>query len=251
MIQDFFVSFRDNIKEKSTNPFFGTLILVWVIRNWKLLFGVFNFDKETTLEAKLNFISEYFDPKSFAENLLVVIGYTFLALITSYLLLSASRLIVNFFDKVVTPCIYRLTDESSIVLKSDYDNKVKENFRLEARIEEERAAKIKFQEERDSLEKKLFTHNLTSENTINPNTITINEAEVISNKIMEKNYGNDFEDVIMSVRKTHKLKDSEAVNYFSNLGLLQSMSQGDAGGTYKLTPLGEEVRKNYVLNHSK
>lgn len=47
-----FESFVDNIKQKTTNPFFGTLILVWLVRNWELIYTLFNFDKDWLLSDK-------------------------------------------------------------------------------------------------------------------------------------------------------------------------------------------------------
>ena len=52
-------SFFDNIKDKTTNPFFGTLIFVWLVRNWDLVYTVFNFDSDCNLEDKKEFIRKY------------------------------------------------------------------------------------------------------------------------------------------------------------------------------------------------
>ena len=52
-------SFFSNIKDKLTNPYFGTLIIVLIIHHWDLIFGVFNFDEGFTLDKKLEFINNY------------------------------------------------------------------------------------------------------------------------------------------------------------------------------------------------
>ena len=67
-------SFVDNIKQKTTNPFFGTLILVWLVRNWELVYTLFNFDNDCTLSDKKQFIRDYYVSKFFWKELLLNIG---------------------------------------------------------------------------------------------------------------------------------------------------------------------------------
>lgn len=49
-------SFFSNIKDKLTNPFFGTLIIVLIFQHWELWFAVFNFDEDCTLTDRLYFM---------------------------------------------------------------------------------------------------------------------------------------------------------------------------------------------------
>lgn len=155
MLSDLFSSFKENIRQKTTNPFFGTLIIVWTFKNWKLLFILLNFDDNTKLDDKINLVSNYFDSTTFLENLIGCVAWSFLILIASYFLLNLSRLIINFFEKVVTPIVYKLTDKGSIVLKSDYDKSNREIERLEKRLDEERGLRVKAQNEYEVNEKKL------------------------------------------------------------------------------------------------
>ena len=120
MIKDFLVSFKDNIKEKTTNPFFGTLTIVWTVKHWKFVYSLFNFDDSATLDTRLTFIETYFKDESFWSYLLSPVLLTFAVIIGSYTLINLSRLIINIFEKKVTPYVYKVTDSSSIVLKQDY-----------------------------------------------------------------------------------------------------------------------------------
>ena len=121
MIRDFLISFKDNLNEKSRNPFLGTYLIVWLFRNWELVYTLFHFDPEQKLEHKVGFIKGYYSQHDFIENLLTNIYWAFGLLILTYLLLSISRLIVNLSDKRITPWIYKITDSNSIVLKSEYE----------------------------------------------------------------------------------------------------------------------------------
>lgn len=246
MLQEFITSFKDNLKEKSANPFFGTLILVWLLRNWKLVFGVFNFDKDTGLEDKLKFVSEFFEPSSFLLNFFTTILYTFLALILSFALLSLSRLIVNFFDRKVTPWVYQITDKSSVVLKSDFDHLVEEKRKLEERIEVERAHKVKVQQERDELEKKLFSKSLNG-TLISDTSEEVLNVKKYTESIVSKSLQSEFEELIRDVANERFIEASKSVDYFIQLGIIEKNRQSNSVRPhFKFTKLGEKVKQDYV-----
>ncbi len=150
MIQEAFNSFKENINQRTKNPLLGTFIIVWIIRNWKFVYSLFYFDKELKLNGKLLKIEFYFKNYDFKE-ILVTIFVTFIVLISTYVLMSLSRLIISFFEKVVTPKISQITDKSSIVLKSDYNNVQLELERLELKVQEEKANRIRIQNDNEIL----------------------------------------------------------------------------------------------------
>ncbi|MDZ4821869.1 MAG: hypothetical protein SH856_00230 [Flavobacteriales bacterium] len=79
MVSEVWDSTKDYIKSKFGNPFFGTLIIVWLIWNWRLWFGLFTFDEDTLQEGKLKYISDYFTKDNFFSNLSITILLTFAA----------------------------------------------------------------------------------------------------------------------------------------------------------------------------
>ncbi len=140
MIKDLLVSFKDNIKVKTTNPFFGTLIVVWLFHNYKFVYTIFNFRASTGLDDRLTFLGTYLESENFIPNFLWCIGYAILVLISTYILLNFSRLIVYAFDKKLTPWIKKVTDSNSIVDKDEYEILQQENIKLVGRIDQEREA---------------------------------------------------------------------------------------------------------------
>lgn len=54
MLKEAWDSFKENIKERVTNPFLGTFVLVWIVHNWKVVYAFFFFDKEYNLEKKFS-----------------------------------------------------------------------------------------------------------------------------------------------------------------------------------------------------
>lgn len=154
MLLEFWSSFRDNFRQKSRNPFFGTLIIVWVVKNWKLVYALFYFDSTYTLAKRIEYIEVYYKNTDFFWNLMYCLWLTVLSLIGSYLLLNISRLIINLYEKKLTPWIYKLTDKNTVVLKTDYD-KLKTQFTsLSKRYDDEKKKRIDLANENEELEKK-------------------------------------------------------------------------------------------------
>lgn len=181
MIKDLIVSFQQNFKEKTKNPFLGTYLIVWLIINWRLVFTIFNFDDDFTLSDKIDWIEEYYENRSFLWNLVTTIFWAFVVLITTYILLNISRLIINFSEKKVSPFIYKITDSNSIVLKETYDKLSLDKNQLEIKIEKERENKVKLQNEISRLEKVI-------EDLYNEKSNLIESEEGIENEKDDKNY---------------------------------------------------------------
>jgi hypothetical protein len=263
MIKDLLISFKDNIKTKTSNPFFGALILVWITKNWNLIYSIFNFDTKTTLEDKRNFIINHFTTRPFIETLLWCVLETFIIILISYILVNLARLIVNFFDKQVTPIVYKWTDEKSIVLKSVFDASENERKRLERRVEEEREAKLKLQEDYDKLEKRI-AELLTEKNTTKTNvddekktkttkqkvSQTPNEEKLtlLYNKLQKDNKIESFERVASTILNDIPMEKTHEVTEFTTLGLIAPGNYTN-NNRYKfsLTPIGKEIQEKLLM----
>jgi hypothetical protein len=231
MIKDFLISFRDNFKEKTRNPFLGTYLIVWVILNWELIYTLFNFDEKYKLENKVAFIKTYYAEQSFIGNLFKIVLWAFGLLILTYLLLALSRLITNFSEKRITPWIYKITDSKSIVLKETYENLRIENLRIETKLEKERENKKRLLIEISELEKTIDKINLSNIEENNDTEETIknisldNEVDVLFNKIKTKKLIDEYIELVENIGKEEEgwIKSEDLTNsfsYFVKLGLL-------------------------------
>jgi|TARA_B110000908_G_C10117519_1_gene386070 hypothetical protein len=231
MIKDFLISFRDNFKEKTRNPFLGTYLIVWVILNWELIYTLFNFDEKYKLENKVAFIKTYYAEQSFIGNLFKTVLWAFGLLILTYLLLALSRLITNFSEKRITPWIYKITDSKSIVLKETYENLRIENLRIETKLEKERENKKRLLIEISELEKTIDKINLSNIEENNDTEETIknisldNEVDVLFNKIKTKKLIDEYIELVENIGKEEEgwIKSEDLTNsfsYFVKLGLL-------------------------------
>jgi hypothetical protein len=155
MVTDILNSFKDNVSQKATNPFLATILIVWTFKNWRLLYALLYFDEKTTLETRLAFIEGYYSKEHFFYiNLLESIAYAFIVLISTYLLLGVARFIVDLYTKIVLPWISKWTDKNSIVSREDYRNLYNQCDELERKLEDEKAAKIRFKRELEAIEAK-------------------------------------------------------------------------------------------------
>ena len=156
MIKDFLISFKDNFKEKTRNPFLGTYLIVWLIRNWELVYSLFNFDNNLKLVDKIDFIKDFYTKNEFLINLWTNVYWSFGLLILTYFLLNISRLITNLSEKKLTPWIYKITDSNSIVLKIEYNRIRSDRDDLQLRLDHEHELKSKLDNRIKILEQEII-----------------------------------------------------------------------------------------------
>lgn len=167
MLKDVWDSFKENIKERVTNPFLGTFALIWIVHNWRVVYAFFNFDKEWKLQNKIDYFNKYWTEHTFILNLGGVAFITVTVLIITYAFLALSRYLANYFENIVIPWIYKLSKGKTVIYET-YQKAVHRVFELEARVEEERKMKIQAIGERDQIEgnySKLFEEKGSFEKT--------------------------------------------------------------------------------------
>jgi hypothetical protein len=259
MIKDLLVSFRDNFKEKSRNPFLGTYLIVWLVRNWELVYTIFNFDSDKKLKDKINFINTYYSNKDFLNNLWTNIFWAFGLLIFTYILLNISRLIVNLSEKQLTPWIYKITDSKSIVLKSVYERTRSERDDLQVRLDQERESKSRLESRIKNLETEITDINSSKpkdkEQKINPEElkpikIIPDDSSILFQKLKDKKLLQDFIDTSVMINKDEFISnDYKPKDYFIELGLITFAGNNSSGNykKYALTPDGQNVLKKHRL----
>ena len=269
MIKDIFLSFKDNLQEKTSNPFLGTYLLVWSVRNWELVYTLLNFDEDQKLQHKIAFIKHYYEQYDFIANLANNTLWTFFILITTYLLLNLSRLIVNFSEKQLTPWVYKITDSESIVLKEVY-NKLKEEKRdLEERLEKEREAKSnldtkikKLEDENTELRTSIIQEKNTEvleEPTEVPPPIKVSTilkektVDIIFEKLKEQDLLKDFNEIATKIKNKETIDSNQIKpkNSFLLLDLIK-LEGSDLKGRkfYSLTEDGEKLLRKINLEYN-
>lgn len=138
-------SFFDNIKQKTTNPFFGTLILVWSYRNWELIYTLLNFDSDSKLTDKTVFIKTYFSSRdSFWIELSINIGYALLFMFMGIVLIVGTRFVMNFVEHRITPHLYNKAISKLVVNKSVHQNTLNERDNAITELEKLKESNSRF-----------------------------------------------------------------------------------------------------------
>lgn len=274
MIKDFILSFRENFREKTTNPFLGTYAVVWIIRNWELVYTLFNFDKTYTLAKKVQWINDYYSDKDFIEGLLFNILATFTALILSYLVLNLSRVIVNLSEKRLTPWIYLKTDSKSIVKKEVFELLRNERDDLQQRLDQERDSKSRLESRIKNLQEELLNEkNKKTEHIEQPLFLEpsegnddVNQNEIVEEKETEEKFTKQFFEQLKSqnlirqylsvttkINKGQRLPfDDITVDPFVELGLIKFVDRNhNARILYSITSQGEIVLNMARANSDK
>ncbi|WP_299112890.1 hypothetical protein [uncultured Winogradskyella sp.] len=250
MIKDFLISFKDNFKEKTRNPFLGTYLIVWIIRNWLLVYTLFNFDKIHNLDFKVNFIKTYYSENDFITNLLTNILWSLGLLILTYVLLNVSRFIINLSEKQITPWIYKITDSKSIVLKEEYDRLKQEKNLIENKLEDERENRVKLLNEISRLENRI--DELSLDNLEEPQVTSIEKGnsqksniEIYQERLKKKDYTDKFVEFALQGEKSSvwfsKNNEPEHIKYFFKIGLIEVSNTMQREISYKLTSNGRKV----------
>lgn len=98
-------SFFSNIKDKLTNPYFGTLILVLIFHHWELLYVIFNFDENLTLDNKLDFIHNYISANITLSSVCWDALLALIFMFSGYLIIVLTRSIVLWIEFWLMPFI--------------------------------------------------------------------------------------------------------------------------------------------------
>ena len=256
MIKDFFVSFGDNFKEKTKNPLLGTYLIVWMFRNWELVFTLFNFDNDQKLKDKIAFINDYYTKNDFVENLWNNVYWSFGLLVITYLLINLSRFIVNLSEKQLTPWIYKLTDSKSIVLKTVYERVRAEKEDLQIRLDQERDSKSRLENRIKNLEleiaeltKPAIEDNISNNDGNLPNKTNLETTPIIMQKLKEKELLQEFINTAVKINKGESIENNyTSKDYFIELGLLKFTSNGYKNTkNYQITSEGENLLKKARL----
>lgn len=137
-------SFFNNIKDKLTNPFFGTLIIVLLIHHWELFYGLFNFDDDCTYDEKILFIHNYISVKITLKSFLIDAFQALIYMFFGYLIIVLTRSIVLWIEYWLMPFITGKVVNKNVVKRTLYDEILNENKEYFDQHEDQRENVRKF-----------------------------------------------------------------------------------------------------------
>lgn len=116
-ITDFFT----NIKEKVTNPFFGTLIIVSIARNWDLVYSLFNFSDKSSRIYKIQYIRNYLVEKNIFYEATINVLWASGIVLVGYFFVVTFRSLSTAVEFNLWPYLTKKLINKKTKLKSDYD----------------------------------------------------------------------------------------------------------------------------------
>jgi hypothetical protein len=115
-------SLLENLKQKATNPFLGTIIFVAIVRYWDVVYAFFAFDDDCDMLYKQTYIHNYFAVLNFWKEIAIIIGEAFAIIIATYLLLTASKFIMDFYHKHLLSRAAKIVDKKSVKTLEEYQS---------------------------------------------------------------------------------------------------------------------------------
>jgi len=250
MIKDLFVSFTENLKQKTSNPFLGSLIIVWIFHNWDLVFTFFNFDKELKLKDKVEILTPYFKFWTFLGNLGECVILTIFVIVISYTLMNVSLYIVDVFNKRLKPWILSLNDENSIVPMEELKAINFELKDLRKKYDDEVSERIKYQDRYRELKDKEIENSMVlgppaTNKTDEKEEKKENESEMIFNILKNEGIIEAVVNTIPDILLNKGIPDSKAVQTMLNYNLVKLKSSSSSGYYVSLTQKGT-LFKDYI-----
>lgn len=138
MITDSISSFLQNTKSKFANSFFGSLIFVWLVRNWEIIYSIFNFDKKFTLNEKLEYIHSFYDDNDIWAVTINNIGWALLLMIAGHIFVILSKVLGNVVDHNIMPNLNKRTVSKLVTDKSSFDEMKKQSDEYADKFEQEK-----------------------------------------------------------------------------------------------------------------
>lgn len=224
-VNEILFSFKDNLR-KTRNPFFGTFVIVWLIRNWQFILTLFNLQLYTTMEAKVEALKDYFSDGTLIGSFFLNAFITLVVLIVTYVLLNLSRAIVLLFENHLSPWVQKVLAPKTIVSIAELEAEKLRVAELEKRLAEERTKRIRAEEDRDSLEKRLFSPALDHFDTIDRRLGPDGQKE--------------FLDMVTQIRNRDSFAKDDDFSDFLQLGLIQVGTKRGSFVDYLLTDKGND-----------
>jgi hypothetical protein len=216
-------SFFSNLKNKLSNPFFGTLIAILLIHHWPLWFGVFNFDDYTNLNDKLLFVKDYVVKNITWESFIIDTLRAMIFMLLGYLIIVFTRSIVLWVEFWLMPFITGKIVNKNVVIKSEYDNVVIERDEYFDQYEKQRKNNREFSKTIDEQNDQIRNKDsvlLDQSQKISDASSTISE----NNELIEKQRKeiNSYSQQVDNLEKSNKNFKND--NLF-NLDMIQKYSE--------------------------
>jgi len=135
---DFFNSFFQNVKDKLTSPFFGTLGFILIIHHWEFWYILFNFSSRADLHIKITILRTVGVREFHWRNLCEDILWTLLIVFVGYAIVIGTRTLSLFIEHNLMPSITKRVISKGVVIRSEFEAVLEERDHYAEKYETER-----------------------------------------------------------------------------------------------------------------
>jgi uncharacterized coiled-coil protein SlyX len=199
---DFLNSFFQNVKDKLTSPFFGTLSFILLVHHWEFWYTLFNFDDGSGLTEKLNILRMVGNREFALKRVLVDFGWAVSIMLAGYVIVLATRSLALLIDFRAMPWITGQIISKNVVERQVHEEILKERDEYAEKYEEQRQFVRKYSKEYDSQIEQIQDKNVQV-SELNENITTINnQVNLLNNNLAATNSELD------SLKKAAKNKEN-------------------------------------------
>lgn len=252
--------FQQDIKLKTTNPFFAAYFIVWIVRNWKFIYSLFTLNTIIPIGERFKILEVYLKSESYLLELTYCIVLALLLIIITYFFINVSRLITNLFEKRLTPLIYKISDFKKLVTKEVYVKVCNQRDQNENKYEAERDRRLKLQGDYDNLEntyQKLLTSKEKEIEETDEDDVVVLENddleekeiinEIYSKIIKDEKINGQFRKVIDIIDRGKGIsEDDPVVDFFARTEIVKFTNYSMGLNHYEFTKRGEKLRNRFL-----
>jgi hypothetical protein len=253
-IDSIFTDFRDRAK----NPFFATLFIVWVARNWELVYTVFNFDDECDLLYKQEFIRNYLLVHNFWLELLINLGYAIFFLLIGHFFKLFTDVLATAIRYRLKPHLNRRVSSKLIANTSDLERiaKQRDDYANELISKNDimqslEGQNTKLKSDRITLDNTISTRDeeisiLEANKTILDNTILQLQAQIVNQKVVNDASDREINELTKdnNLLKTELEVNSEDVEILLDK-FTTSFKDGTINQYQKINMIPYSIRREY------
>nr|WP_297306706.1 hypothetical protein [uncultured Flavobacterium sp.] len=246
MLSDIKKSFNEIIYERTTSPFYGTLICSWLIWNWKIIYLTLFISEDKLCENKIDYIIKNYSQSEniiwypLASTILILTIIPFLSNGAYWLSLIFNKWKVEKKNEVDRKQLLSL--EQSIELREEMSSQEEKFGKLiESKNKEIDLLKLKLSEYNNDLNSKKSTK---SEEDDSLNHINV-DVNYLSERIRENtNEKEQFEYIMSLIQGGFQITGKSDIDS-TFIGLLESYDiiENQGKGVYKFTEKGKNLQK--------
>lgn len=236
-ISDLSDSAKSYVKER-TSALFISIISVWMVRNWPIVYSFFFFDSETKLAARITYFQNYWQKHSFLCELLYSLLIGLFVFMLSQMLSLLGKAIMKLVSDKITPEVLKKVPGSQLVEREKYLSLQDRNNTLEQDLEALREKVVHLIREN---EKQIAQYNANLESKMNE----VYNRSIVFVRTLNELYVPDVKDFFKHFSESTYYAPKPLLETLVSKGFIipTKVQEADGYTTYMISQHGARFRK--------